>query len=324
MLASVSFGIVGSYVVTRRITYIAAAISHCVLGGIGAALYLNVACGWQWCTPMYGALAAALLSAIVIGLVSLYARQREDTVISAVWAVGMAIGLVFLYKAKCYAGAMAYLFGDIFLVTSRDVWTVLAMDAVVVVLGLGFYPKLLALCFDEEYAELRGVRTKLLYMMLLCLTAVTVVLLVRVVGIVLVIALLTLPAAIAGHFARQLWQMMAVAVVCCMAVVTDRHRRQLSARLAERPGDHSHRRGRLPAGHVARRLAATLTPEYSVKRRNGGSADEDARGKNRSVAISWLAIAVLVWRAGSAALLAETVRRPRGKTRARSPERRRR
>ena len=219
LLASVSLGIVGSYVVTRRITYIAAAISHCVLGGIGAAFYLNVACGWQWCSPMYGALAAALLSAIVIGLVSLYARQREDTVISAVWAVGMAVGLIFFYKANCYAGAMAYLFGDIFLVTSRDVWTVSAMDAVVVVLGLGFYPKLLALCFDEEYAELRGVQTKLLYMMLLCLTAVTVVLLVRVVGIVLVIALLTLPAAIAGHFARRLWQMMAVAVVVCMAVV---------------------------------------------------------------------------------------------------------
>jgi zinc transport system permease protein len=132
----------------------------------------------------------------------------------------MAIGLVFFYKAKCYSGAMAYLFGDILLVTSHDMWIVLVMDAVVVALGIGFYPKLLALCFDEEFAELRGVRTKLLYMMLLCLTAVTVVLLVRVVGMVLVIALLTLPAAIAGHFARQLWQMMAVAVLCCMALVT--------------------------------------------------------------------------------------------------------
>ena len=220
VLARVSLGIVGSYVVPRRITYIAAAISQCVLGGIGVAFYLKRACDCQWCDPMYGALTAALLSAVVIGLVSLYARQREDTVISAVWAVGMAIGLVFLCKAKYYAGAMAYLFGDISLVTSRDVWTVLAMDAVVVVLGLGFYPKLLALCFDEEFAELRGVRTKLLYMMLLCMTAVTVVLLVRVVGIVLVIALLTLPAAIAGHFARQLWQMMALAVVCCMVLVS--------------------------------------------------------------------------------------------------------
>ena len=220
LLGSVSFGIVGSYVVTRRITYIAAAISHCVLGGIGVAFYLNAVVGWTWCSPMLGALAAALLSAVIIGMVSLYARQREDTVISAVWALGMAIGLVFFYKAKCYSGAMAYLFGDILLISESDVWLVAIMDVVVVVLGLGLYPKLLALCFDEEFAELRGVRVKLLYMLLLCLTALTVVLLVRVVGIVLVIALLTLPAAVAGHFVRQLWQMMAVAVLCSMAFVT--------------------------------------------------------------------------------------------------------
>ena len=220
LLASVSLGIVGSYVVTRRITYIAAAISHCVLGGIGAALYLNVVVGWAWCNPIHGALVAALLSAIIIGLVSLYARQREDTVISAVWAIGMAIGLVFFAKTPGYLDAMRYLFGDILLISQGDVWLVAIMDVVVVVLGLGFYPKLLALCFDEEFAELRGVRVKLLYMLLLCLTALTVVLLVRVVGIVLVIALLTLPAAVAGHFVRQLWQMMALAVLCSMAFVT--------------------------------------------------------------------------------------------------------
>lgn len=220
LLASISLGIVGSYVVTRRITYIAAAISHCVLGGIGAALYSNAKLGVAWCNPMYGALAAALLSAIIIGLVSLYARQREDTVISAVWAVGMAIGLVFFAKTPGYVDPMSYLFGNILLISQHDVWLVVAMDVVVVVLGLGFYPKLLALCFDEEFAELRGVQVKLYYMLLLCLTALTVVLLVRVVGIVLVIALLTLPAAVAGHLSHKLWQMMAVAVLCCMAFVT--------------------------------------------------------------------------------------------------------
>ena len=221
VLASVSLGIVGSYVVTRRITYIAAAIAHCVLGGIGAASYANAVLGWHWCDPILGAMAAAVLSAVVIGLVSLCAKQREDTVISAVWAVGMAIGLVFLAKTPRYnVDAMRYLFGSISLVSLRDVWLVAVMDVVIVVLGLGFYPKLLALCFDAEFAELRGMKVKLYYMLLLCLTAVAVVLLVRVVGIVLVIALLTLPAAVAGHFVRQLWQMMAVAVLCCMAFVT--------------------------------------------------------------------------------------------------------
>jgi zinc transport system permease protein len=220
LLASVSLGVVGSYVVTRRITYIAAAISHCVLGGIGAALYLQTAMGLAWCNPMYGALVAALLSALIIGLVSLYVREREDTAISAVWAIGMAIGLVFFAKTPGYVDPMSYLFGNILLISRQDVWLVIAMDVVVVVLGLGFYPKLLALCFDEEFAELRGVQVKLYYLLLLCLTALTVVLLVRVVGIVLVIALLTLPAAVAGQFARRLWQMMALAVLFCMVFVT--------------------------------------------------------------------------------------------------------
>ncbi len=98
LLSSISLGVVGSYVVTRRITYIAAAIAHCVLGGIGAALYLDKVIGWTWCDPMYGATAAAILSALIIGLVSLYAKQREDTVISAVWAMGMAVGVLFFAK----------------------------------------------------------------------------------------------------------------------------------------------------------------------------------------------------------------------------------
>jgi zinc transport system permease protein len=221
LLASVSLGIVGSYVVTRRITYIAAAISHCVLGGIGAAYYLNKAQGLAWCDPLYGALAAALLAAVVIGMVSLYAKQREDTVISAVWAIGMAVGLLFFSQTPGYVGpAMSYLFGDILLISSQDVWLVAIMDVIVVALGLGLSPKLLAVCFDDEFAELRGVKVKLYYLLLLCLTALTVVLLVRVVGIVLVIALLTLPAAVAGHFARRLWQMMLVAVFCSMLFVT--------------------------------------------------------------------------------------------------------
>jgi zinc transport system permease protein len=220
LLASVALGIVGSYVVTRRITYIAAAIAHCVLGGIGAAIYLNKRWDQAWCDPMYGAVAAALLSALVIGLVSLYARQREDTVISAVWALGMAIGLLFFAMTPGFVDPMAYvLYGNILLISTHDVWLVAAMDALVVALGLGFYPKLLAVCFDEEFAALRGVRVKLHYLLLLCLTALTVVLLVRVVGIVLVIALLTLPAAAAGHFARKLWHMMAVAVLFCMAFI---------------------------------------------------------------------------------------------------------
>jgi zinc transport system permease protein len=221
LLASVSLGVVGSYVVTRRITYIAAAISHCVLGGIGAAVYCQSVLHWKWCDPLLGALVAALLAAIIVGLVSLYAKQREDTVISAVWSVGMAAGLLFLAKSPPgFVDPMSYLFGDILLISSGDLWHVAIMDVVVLALGIGFYPKFLALCFDEEFAELRGVRPKVFYLLLLCLTAVTVVLLVRVVGIVLVIALFALPPAVAGHISRQLWQMMLYAVLFCAIFIT--------------------------------------------------------------------------------------------------------
>lgn len=216
MLASVAFGMIGTYVVVRRISYIAAAIAHCVFGGIGAAIYFQNEVGWAWCHPMYGAVVAALLAALVIGLISLYARQREDTAIGAVWAIGMAVGLLFLAKAPGYVQPMSYLFGNILLISKSDLYLVAALDAVVVCVSVCFYHKFLAVCFDEEFARLRGVRVELYYLLLLCLAALTVVLLVTVVGIVMVIALLTLPAAVAGHFSQRLWQMMALSVVFCL------------------------------------------------------------------------------------------------------------
>ena len=199
LLASVACGVIGSYVVTRRITYIAGGIAHCVLGGMGAARYLQIVHGWEWCHPLYGAVAAALMAAFVIGMVSLHAREREDAVIGAVWAVGMAVGILFIWKTPGYnEDLMSYLFGNISMVTRDSLWLILALDVVVVAAGLAFYHQFVAVSFDEEFARLRGVRVEFYYFLLLGLTALTVVLLVTVVGIVLVIALLTLPAAIAG------------------------------------------------------------------------------------------------------------------------------
>ncbi|HUW61218.1 MAG TPA: metal ABC transporter permease [Candidatus Bathyarchaeia archaeon] len=214
LLASIACGVVGSYVVTRRITYIAGSVSHCILAGVGAARYLQVVHDVQWATPILGAIVSALAAAMLIGLVSLYARQREDTVIGAVWAAGMAIGVLFIARTPGYAeDLMGYLFGNILLLTPRDLLVILALDAVVVGAGIVWYDQFLALCFDEEYARLRGLKVELYYLLLLCMTAITVVLLVSVVGIILVIALLTLPAAIAGHFVKNLWQMMVVAAL---------------------------------------------------------------------------------------------------------------
>lgn len=220
LLASVACGVVGTYVVVRRITYIAGGIAHCVLGGIGIARYLNIEHGWTWLTPLGGATVAAIVAALVIGWVSLRAKEREDTIISALYAVGMATGVLFIHITTGVATDLqSYLFGNILMVTPQQIWMIGLLNAVIVGAGLLFYKQLLAVCFDEEFARLRGVPVELFYLLLLCLAALTVVLLSSVVGIILVIALLSLPAAVAGFFCRSLWQMMISATLLCMLFV---------------------------------------------------------------------------------------------------------
>ena len=221
VLASVACGVMGSFVVVRRISYVAGGIAHCVLGGIGAALYLQRAHGWDALDPIYGALVAAVAAAVVIGLVSLKARQRVDTVIGAVWAIGMATGILFLSKTPGYGeDLMSYLFGNILMVTGSELWLMVALDVVVVVAVLLLFKQLQSICFDEEFSRVRGLNVSFYFVFLLVLTALTVVLLVTVVGIVMVIALLTIPAAVAGHFTNRLAHMMAAAVVVSIVFTT--------------------------------------------------------------------------------------------------------
>ncbi|HSW46886.1 MAG TPA: metal ABC transporter permease [Phycisphaerae bacterium] len=221
LIASVACGVVGSYVVARRITYIAGGVAHCTLGGMGVARYLDVVHGWTAMTPLVGAVVAALAAAIIIGWVSLRAKQREDTVISALWAIGMAVGVLFIARTPGYSeDLMSYLFGNILLVSGENLWLILGLDVVVVGIGVLWYNKFLAVCFDEEFARLRGLSVEFYYLLLLCLTALTVVVLVTVVGLVLVIALLTLPVAVASHFVSRLWQVMVLAAVLSATLTT--------------------------------------------------------------------------------------------------------
>jgi zinc transport system permease protein len=217
ILASVACGVIGSYVITRRISYVAGAISHFVLGGMGLARYLNVVHGWTFLEPLHGAVVSALLAAVIIALVSIRAKEREDTAIGALWALGMAAGILFISQTPGYnQDLMSYLFGNILMVSAADIWLLAILDVVIIAIVLLFYNQLLAVSFDEEYARLRNINVELFYIILLCLTALTVVILVSVVGIVLVIALITLPAAVAGHFAATLRRMMVLATIFSM------------------------------------------------------------------------------------------------------------
>lgn len=221
VLSSFASGIIGSYVVVRRISYLAGSISHTILGGIGAVLFFNAVYPRAQIDPLFGAGVTAIISAIIIGLVSLHAKQREDTVISAMWSVGMATGIVFIAKTPGYASdLMGYLFGNILMVTQRDLWVIGVLDVLVATIALIFYNQFLAICFDEEFASLRGLNVDAYYLSLLCMTALTVVALVTVVGIVMCIALLTLPAAIASLFSNSLWKIMLISTLLSVIFTT--------------------------------------------------------------------------------------------------------
>jgi zinc transport system permease protein len=207
LLASVGCGVMGTFVVVKRIAFMAGGIAHSVLGGMGVALYFGL-------DPFAGALVAAIVSALLIGAVRLAWKTQEDTLIGALWAIGMAIGVLFIAKTPGYASdLMSFLFGNILLVPTRELWWMAALDLLLVVTVALFYRQFLAVTFDEEFARLRGVPVAFFYLLLLCLVAVTVVLLIQVVGLILVIALLTLPAAIAGHYVHSLGLMMLIATL---------------------------------------------------------------------------------------------------------------
>jgi zinc transport system permease protein len=206
LLASVACGIAGSYVVVKRIGYMAGGIAHAVLGGMGLAYFLGR-------SPVAGAIITALLAALIIGWVGIYWRKQEDTAISALWAVGMAAGVLFISATPGYnVDLMSYLFGNILMIPRHNLYLIFWLDLGIVLFVLLFYKQLLAVSFDEEFAELRQVPVKLFSLLLLCLVALTVVILIQVVGLIMVIALLALPAAIAGQFVNALGKMMLVAM----------------------------------------------------------------------------------------------------------------
>ena len=206
LLSSVLFGILGSVVTVRRIGSLAGAVSHAVLGGIGLALFISSR--FFPVPPIAGALVFALLSALVIGLVSLKAKQREDTVINAIWVIGMSLGLIFMAKTPGYADPTTWLFGNILLISNMDLILMAILVCIVLVLSRRFYAQIEASSFDEEFARTRGVPVEKIFFILLGLTAVAIVLLQTFIGIVMVIAMLTLPAGCAGVFSRSLGGMM--------------------------------------------------------------------------------------------------------------------
>jgi len=212
VLASVLAGVVGTFVVLKRLVSISGGVAHAAFGGLGVAY-------WAGIEPRTGAVAVAAAAAMGLGFLDGERARRQDAAIGVLWAVGMAVGLVFLHLTPGYApDLMGYLFGDILTVRPTDLAVAAAVDFGVLALLALVGRELVAVAFDEEAARLAGVPVRLYAIVLLLLVSLAVVVLLQLVGIVLVIALLTIPPLVAQRFARSLAGTMAAAVAVALVV----------------------------------------------------------------------------------------------------------
>lgn len=207
LLAAFACGIVGTYIVVRRLVFLSGGITHSSFGGIGIAYYLGL-------DPILGAAVFAVLSAFGIEMLSGKGSIREDSAIGILWSVGMAVGVIFVFLTPGYApNLMSFLFGNILLVTTDNIAILAAFDAVLLAAMVIFYRTIIYTALDGEYAASRGVRVRLVNLAMLTMIALAIVLNIKVVGIVLLVSLLTLPAVTASQFCRSYKSIMVWSVV---------------------------------------------------------------------------------------------------------------
>lgn len=211
LISSIVCGIIGSYVVVKRLVSMSGGIAHAAFGGIGLGYLFGI-------DPVAGAVGFTAIIALMIGGIREKLAQQVDTLVGAVWAAGMALGILAIALAPGYAPDLfGFLFGNILLIPTRDLLLMGVLALVICsVVGLWFN-QLMAVTFDEEYARVMNLPATALFILLLLLIALSVVVLIRVVGIILVIALLTLPGAVAREFSRSIGAMMALSIVFAMA-----------------------------------------------------------------------------------------------------------
>ncbi len=207
LLASIICGIMGTLVVVNRIVFLSGGIAHAAYGGIGMAFFF----GWPY---LVGTIGFSFAAAMTMAAVTLRARHRADTIIGVIWALGMALGIILLDLTPGYhVDLMSYLFGSILTVPASDLYIMTGMGLFITLAVMCYYKDLLAISYDEEFAQIRGVPVKTLYFGMIGLLAVTIVLVIQVVGLILVIALLTIPPFIVEKYAKSLLQMMVASSV---------------------------------------------------------------------------------------------------------------
>lgn len=210
VLVSLACGVMGTYIVIKRIVFISGGISHAAFGGIGIGYFMGI-------NPIVAAVPFSIFSAMCMGLITKKVRVSEDTAIGILWTFGMALGIIFINLSPGYAPDLfSYLFGNILTVSTTDLTIILVLDLIILVTAAVFYREFLAISFDEEYSTAIGIPTTALYYTMLALVALSVVVLIKIVGIILLLALLTIPAAICKQFTFDLKRLMLLSTLTSM------------------------------------------------------------------------------------------------------------
>ena len=198
LLSGITCGVIGTYVVCRRMVFLAGGITHASFGGLGIAFWLGA-------NPIGGALLFAILSALGIEWAGSRGRIREDSAIGIIWSVGMAVGALFMSLRPGYTSGdlSAYLFGSIVTVTRGDVMALALLTLVILAGALLWLRPIMYVAFDRDFARSRGIPTRVVSYLMAALVAATIVLSIRIMGIVLLISLLTIPVAVVNAFSRD-------------------------------------------------------------------------------------------------------------------------
>lgn len=207
VLISILVGIIGSLIVVNKITFLAGGIAHSSYGGIGLAIYFGL-------PILFGATFFAIVTAILIAMITFKNKHRIDAIIGIMWATGMALGIILIDLTPGYnVDLMSYLFGSIIAVSSADLYFMIVLLFIIVSLIIVYYKELLAVSYDMEFSKLRGISVKFFYTLILIISALCIVAAIRVVGLILVMALLTIPTYLAEHFCNKLSSMMIISSV---------------------------------------------------------------------------------------------------------------
>jgi len=207
LLASIACGIIGTYIVTRRLVFISGGITHASFGGVGLGLYTGI-------SPILSAAVFSVLSAFGVEWLSKRQDMREDSAIAVLWTLGMALGIMFSFLSPGFAPDLsAYLFGNILTINALDLWMLAILAVLLSIFFYLFITPIISIAFDREFARSQGIPVILFEYILMMFIALTIVASLRMIGIVLAISLLTIPQMTANLFTFNFKKIIGLSIV---------------------------------------------------------------------------------------------------------------